>query len=213
LKPTVRRRADTRGIVRALRCETIQLGASPPRQTTAGRLNLGCGTDVRAGYVNLDAASLPGVDVVHDLDVLPLPFEDGAFREIVCQDVLEHVDLVGVLRECHRILVPGGVLSMRSPHFSSAAAHIDPTHRRAFSIETLDFFASEGRFANRGYYFDFRFSRLASARIAFHRYRWQPWNYLVEPLVNASPATQRYYEGTCLARLFPAANVEVVLVK
>jgi SAM-dependent methyltransferase len=179
----------------------------------ADRLNLGCGTDIREGFVNLDAAALPGVDVVHDLDVLPLPFEDGAFREIVCQDVLEHVDLVGVLRECHRILAPGGAVHVRSPHFTSAAAHVDPTHRRAFSVETLDFFAASGRFPERGYYFDFAFSQVSSARIVFHRYRWQPWNYLVEPLVNASPAAQRYYEGTFLARLFPSANVEVTLVK
>jgi SAM-dependent methyltransferase len=181
--------------------------------TSPDRLNLGCGTDVRPGYVNLDAAALPGVDVVHDLDVLPLPFEDETFREIVCQDVLEHVDLVGVLRECHRILAPGGVLRVRSPHFTSAAVHVDPTHRRGFSIETLEFFAASGRHAGRAYYFDFHFSRVAAARITFHRYRWQPWNYLVEPFVNASPAIQRYYEGTFLARLLPAANVEMTLVK
>jgi len=177
------------------------------------RLNLGCGTDVRPGFVNVDVAALPGVDVVHDLDVLPLPFESETFEQIVCQDVLEHVDLVGVLRECHRILAPGGTVAIRSPHFTSAAVHIDPTHRRSFSVETLQFFATTGRFGGRGYYFDFHFSHMRSARITFHRYRWQPWNYLVEPLVNASPATQRYYEETFLARIFPAANVEVTLVK
>ena len=37
------------------------------------KLHLGCGTDIRAGWVNLDCAKLPGVDIVHDLNVLPLP--------------------------------------------------------------------------------------------------------------------------------------------
>ena len=180
---------------------------------SAQRLNLGCGTDVRAGYVNVDVAPLPGVDVVHDLDMLPLPFEDGAFAEVIAQDVLEHVDLVAVLRECHRILQPGGSLRVQSPHFTSASVHIDPTHRRGFSIETLQFFAADGRFGSRSYYFDFQFARLSAARITFHRYRWQPWNYLVEPLVNSSPALQRYYEGTFLGRLFPASNIVVTLVK
>lgn len=185
------------------------LGGDKPQQ----RLNLGCGTDVRPGFVNLDVAALPGVDVVHDLDVLPLPFEDETFSEIVCQDVLEHVDLVGVLRECHRILRIGGVLHVQSPHFTSPSVYIDPTHRRAFSIETLQFFAASGRFGGRSYYFDFHFSRMTAAHITFHRYRWQPWNYLVEPLVNSSPAVQRFYEETFLARLFPAGNVVATLVK
>ena len=47
----------------------------------------------------------------------------------------------------------------------------------------------------------------------FHRYRWLPWNYLVEPLVNRAPAIQTYYEASALARLFPAANVELTLRK
>jgi SAM-dependent methyltransferase len=192
---------------------TVRGAAVETNQEKVPRLNLGCGTDIRAGYVNLDLAPLPGVDVVHDLDVLPLPFEDETFEEIVAQDVLEHVDLVGVLRECHRILRPGGALRMQSPHFTSAAVHIDPTHRRGFSVQTLQFFAADGRFGSRGYYFDFHFSRMTAARITFHRYRWQPWNYLVEPLVNVAAGTQRYYEETFLAQLFPAANVVVTLVK
>lgn len=48
-------------------------------------LNLGCGTDIRSGWVNLDSAELPGVDVVHDLDRLPLPFEEGRFSLIECR--------------------------------------------------------------------------------------------------------------------------------
>jgi hypothetical protein len=52
-----------------------------------------------------------------------------------------------------------------------------------------------------------------SARIAFHRWRGMPWNYVVEPAVNVSPAAQAYYEGSALAGLFPAANIEVTLVR
>jgi SAM-dependent methyltransferase len=180
---------------------------------TEQRLNLGCGTDIRPGFVNLDIAPLPGVDVVHDLAVLPLPFPDAAFAEVNAKDILEHVDLVAVLRELHRILAPGGRLVIESPHFTSPAVWIDPTHRTAFSIETLRFFVRDDHFASRAYYFDFHFSAVAEARIVFHRYRGQPWNYAVEPLVNRSPAVQRWYEETALSRLFPAANVRVTLVR
>lgn len=175
------------------------------------RLNVGCGRDIRPGYVNLDSAALPGVDVVHDLRELPLPFADGRFAHVVCKDVLEHLDYVPVLRELHRVLAPGGGLEVEAPHFTSPAVYIDPTHRTAFSADTLSFFVA-GR-TSRGYYFDFHFSRLAATRIVFHRYRWQPWNYLVEPLVNLHAAVRTYYEETFLSRLFPAANVRATLVK
>jgi SAM-dependent methyltransferase len=178
----------------------------------AERLNLGCGTDVREGWVNLDIAPLPGVDVVHDLSE-PLPFADASFSEVLARDVLEHLDWIPVLRELHRILRPGGRLSLSSPHFTSPAAWIDPTHRTAFSIDTFEFFVKNGRFGSREYYFDFSFERIESARIIFHRYRWQPWNFVVEPLVNRGPRARTYYEETFLSRLFPAANVEVTLVK
>ena len=114
-------------------------------RTIGNRLNVGCGYDVRAGWLNLDAKALPGVDIVHDLEDLPLPFSDAAFEEIVCQDVLEHVDLVPVLKDLHRVLEPGGRLHIRSPHFTSFTAWADPTHKRAFSIDSFPFFVPGAR--------------------------------------------------------------------
>ena len=177
-----------------------------------GRLNVGCGHDIRRGWVNLDSAALPGVDVVHDLGQLPLPFGDSEFSEIACQDVLEHVDLIPVMSELHRVLAPGGRLAIRAPHFTSYVAYIDPTHRRAFSIRTFDAFCKNS-LLDREYYFDFHFSGVERAVITFHRTRAQPWNALLEQLVNRSERAQRVYEATGLSRLFPALNVEVTLVK
>jgi SAM-dependent methyltransferase len=177
------------------------------------KLNLGCGTDIRPGFVNLDSAALPGVDVVHDLRELPLPFGDREFDEVVCQDVLEHLDYAPLLGEIHRVLRPGGRVVIRSPHFTSRAVYLDPTHRTAFSVDTLRFFVRGDAYAERSYYFPFHFSRVESARITFHRYRAMPWNYALEPLVNRSTAAQAYYEGSFLGRLFPASNVEVTLIR
>jgi SAM-dependent methyltransferase len=177
------------------------------------KLNLGCGTDIRPGYVNLDSVALPGVDVVHDLNTLPLPFEDAQFHEVNCKDVLEHIDYVSLMRELHRVMAPGGRLVVESPHFSGRAVYVDPTHRHAFSVDTFDFFVAHGKFGSRSYYFDFHFDRIESKTLIFHRERFQPWNYLVEPVVNSHPRLQEYWEQTALARLFPASNVRFVLIR
>ena len=106
------------------------------------KLNLGCGENIKEGWVNLDSAALPGVDVTHDIEKIPFPFKDGEFDEILCRDVLEHVEYIPTLRELHRILKPGGVLRIQVPHFTSRNNFVDPTHRRMFSISTFDFFAA-----------------------------------------------------------------------
>jgi SAM-dependent methyltransferase len=94
-------------------------------------LNLGCGRFPKSGYVNVDRSALPGVDVVHDLSVVPYPFEDGAFDRVEADHVIEHLpEVFQTMREIHRLLRPGGELVMRVPHFSRGFSH--PEHRRGF---------------------------------------------------------------------------------
>jgi SAM-dependent methyltransferase len=180
---------------------------------TSRKLNLGCGRDIRPGWVNLDIAPLDGVDVVHDLDDLPMPFDDESFDYIECIDILEHVDdLTDVMRELNRILAPGGRLRVHVPHFTSSVWATDPTHRRAFGINTFEFF-SKGSLHDRGYYFDFSFSSVALRAIRFQQSPYLPWNPAIERLVNRNRKLQGFYEATFLARLFPAHAVEVELVR
>lgn len=104
------------------------------------RVNLGCGTDIRPGCVNVDRVALPGVDVVLDLDAGRWPWEDGSVREIVAQDVFEHVaDPVLFMTECHRVLEDGGPLQIKSPHWRHRDAYTDPTHRRFCTEHTFDY--------------------------------------------------------------------------
>jgi SAM-dependent methyltransferase len=175
------------------------------------RLNLGCGTDIRAGWINLDKSPLPGVDVIHDLDALPLPFADAQFDQVCAKDVLEHVNYIPLLRDLHRLLRAGGTLEIQVPHFTSADNYIDPTHARRFSIRTFDFFVGGSNVA-RAYYFDFSFAKIARRHVSFLR---GPlvWNHLVEPFVNAHHTIQKYYELTFLRSLFPAQNIRLTLVK
>ena len=49
-----------------------------------------------------------------------LPFREGAFRQMVCSEVIEHVPRDQVrLSEFHRVLVPGGTLVLGTPDYSS----------------------------------------------------------------------------------------------
>lgn len=179
------------------------------------KLNLGCGTDIRPGWINLDIAPLPGVDVVHDLNILPLPFPDNHFASLLCNDVLEHVDLVPLLRECHRILAPGGRMQIEVPHYTSNNNYVDPTHRNRFSVKTFRFFVRDTfEHQRRGcYYFDFAFSEICAVKLRFLHGLPYCWNWLISPLVNRSHSLQCYYEATGLSGLFPAQNLLLTLVK
>jgi SAM-dependent methyltransferase len=181
------------------------------------KLNLGCGDDIRSGWVNLDSANIPGVDIVHNIEQLPLPFQNSEFSEILCQDILEHVEYINILKDLHRILTPGGILHIRVPHFSSKNNYIDPTHIKRFSMYTFEFFVKNSPLSKskqRQYYFDFHFSKVKSARITFdHSSRWLILNRFVEPTINMSRTTKFLYESTGLCYIFPAQNLEVELVK
>lgn len=103
-------------------------------------LHVGCGAWIFDHAVNLDRAPLPGVDVVHDLDVAPWPFLDGRFGEVSGLQVFEHVDdPVLFINEAHRVLRSGGVLFLTVPHWQSANAFTDPTHRRFCTERTFDY--------------------------------------------------------------------------
>lgn len=103
-------------------------------------LNVGCGGYIAGDAVNLDVAPLPGVDVVHDLDVTPWPFADGEFPEVRGVQVFEHVrNPIGFMTEAHRILAPGGLLWLSVPHYQSENSFTDPTHVRHCTERTWDY--------------------------------------------------------------------------
>ena len=105
------------------------------------KLNVGCGTDIKPDYINLDVVDLPGVDVAHDLTKFPWPFADNSFDTIDLINVLEHLpDTIATLEELHRIARPDAKVMVRVPYWNSPDMLADPTHLRAFSERTLNFF-------------------------------------------------------------------------
>ncbi|MFH0954259.1 MAG: methyltransferase domain-containing protein [Verrucomicrobiota bacterium] len=108
-------------------------------EVSSKRLHVGCGTDIREGYVNVDVVKLPGVDVVCDLNRLPWPFESDTFVEVVAHHFLEHTeDVVAVLNEMWRVCRQGALIKIRVPYFASFLAFKDLTHRHVFTYDSFD---------------------------------------------------------------------------
>lgn len=84
---------------------------------TALYANLGCGSRYRGGWVNIDIQPA-GDDVrAHDLSKgIPLP--DRSCAVVYHSHVLEHLrrdDARSFLRECFRVLQPGGIMRLATP--------------------------------------------------------------------------------------------------
>src|SRR5687768_3491677 len=91
------------------------------------KLNLGCGTDIRSGYVNVDhypeqADRDRVLDV--DLSLVPWPFVDRSAEQVLMFDFLEHLPYAQttvILDEVYRILVPGGEVQVQVPDMDACA--------------------------------------------------------------------------------------------
>jgi len=86
----------------------------------------------------------------HDLENLPLPFDDNMFDEVHAYEVLEHTGQQGDWRfffnqfyELWRILKPGGYLIGTCPMWDSMWAWGDPGHKRIISSGSLVFLSQK----------------------------------------------------------------------
>lgn len=98
------------------------------------KLNLGCGMDIRKGYINCDITNHEGVDKVVSLEK-KLQFKDNSVDEILCKYVLEHLvtSPLKVLREFHRVLKPDGIVEIGVPFCKHPTAH-GCDHIRTFTV-------------------------------------------------------------------------------
>ena len=97
------------------------------------KLHVGCGHNLLDGWLNADVA--PEHSCVLYLDATsPFPIPDATFRYIYSEHVIQHFPFrLGqvMLRECCRILQPGGVLRLSTPNLLSLASLLTERHGAA----------------------------------------------------------------------------------
>jgi GDP-D-mannose dehydratase len=55
------------------------------------KINLGCGKDIREGWINMDKIDTPNVNIIHNLNEFPYPFGDNSIDYILMSHILEHL--------------------------------------------------------------------------------------------------------------------------
>lgn len=159
---------------------------------TAGKpviLDLGCGMRKMPGAFGLDGCAVSGVDLVHDLRVMPYPIPDSCADEIHLNHVLEHFeDPLPIMQEVWRIARPRAHVCIRTPHYSGVYAWIDPTHRRAFTSRSFNYFGDN----DYSYYTTARF-RVVRVRLKYFLdencwpIRYRLWGRLVQRFLDRHP--------------------------
>ncbi|HZN04817.1 MAG TPA: methyltransferase domain-containing protein [Candidatus Polarisedimenticolia bacterium] len=95
------------------------------------RLHLGCGGELKPGWVNVDLdgrglrkalrrAPAGTIFVPYDLRRGSVPLPDGCCAVVYSSHFLEHLDYepgVRLMRDCHRLLAPGGIFRAALPTF------------------------------------------------------------------------------------------------
>jgi len=111
---------------------TDAAGAKALLKKTKGpiKLNVGCGTDYKKGWINIDNNSDENIEsdkLDLDWDLRnPLPFDDGSVDFIFNEHFFEHLtpdEARVTMADLMRVLKPGGVMRIAMPDLESVVDH------------------------------------------------------------------------------------------
>ena len=107
------------------------------------RVDIGCGPRKAPGFIGVDIAPAPGVDIVADLSA-SFPFDDSTVDELRAYDVIEHlVNRINTMNEIWRVCKPGAKIDIRVPSSDGRGAFQDPTHISFWNINSFKYYCVE----------------------------------------------------------------------
>lgn len=120
------------------------------RRSDVLKLNLGSGSQYLPGFVNIEGLIIWKKDMWLDIRHA-LPFADNSVDVIYSHHVFEHFDLRtlrNVLRECHRVLKPGGRFRFVTPNLRKVMESYIGGDMASFTETAEDVRSFGGRFNN-----------------------------------------------------------------
>lgn len=164
------------------------------------KLDVGCGSSKKAGFIGMDILNFENVDIVHDLGCYPWPFKDNEVEELIMDNVLEHLERpLKVIEEVYRISSNNCTLKITVPYFRSIYAFIDPTHVNFFSLHWFDYFDKSKSLANK-YAYSSCHLRIEKKTVHFSYSKFNIIGMLISMYANKFPESYEYR----LSRYFPA---------
>ena len=114
--------------------KVLDLGSSE------GRLHQFLVKSLRTKPIGIDIVKGPNTDVIADLDK-KIPFSPSSIDTIVAGEVIEHLkEPYHFLRECHRVLKPGGKLILTTPNARGLQFILGYDYSFHFYCWTMPFF-------------------------------------------------------------------------
>src|SRR5450631_3827069 len=109
------------------------------------KINLGCGSDYRPGWLNVDQFDNRSPDLVVNIDQPPWPMESNYADHILLKHVLEHVGkdsetFLAIIKELYRICKPDATIEIHVSHPRHNDFLGDPTHVRPVLPEMFTYF-------------------------------------------------------------------------
>ena len=173
------------------------------------KLDIGCGSSKKNGFIGVDQLKLEGVDIVHDLNVIPYPFQDNYADEIILDNVLEHLNNpIDVIHELHRIAKPLCQITIKVPYFRSFYAVIDPTHKHLFSYSYFFYFDKKHIYNQQYRYFNIFFNiKSIKFDTCYKKENMRFFHRFIRKIANTYPTK---YESK-LGHIFPLNEIEYIL--
>ncbi|HMS27512.1 MAG TPA: methyltransferase domain-containing protein [Burkholderiaceae bacterium] len=183
------------------------------------KLDIGCGASkCESDATGIDIAPGPGVDLVGDALLILQSMEANSVGSIYSSHFLEHHDNpAAILKEMVRVVIPGGQIEIRVPHFSDPWFYSDPTHKHMFGLYTFCYYFAFAKFQRKvpnyalieGAQIQYIYLKFGSTRPFYLRHAFKK---VLQFFVNLSHFTLELYEEL-FSKFLPCSEIRVLIVK